>query len=127
MTLKNLARCRLLLQGFGEFAVALLQFFEQSHVLDGDDRLVGEGLEKPDLLFREGTDFGATNINRPDGNTFTEERGHKEGSSARLLLKLPYSLGTRSRFLLASHRHEMVCPIQNGPPGWETATNCRLD
>src|SRR5262245_2437045 len=33
-------RCRrLMLQGF-------LQFFEQSHVLDGDDRLVSEGFEE---------------------------------------------------------------------------------
>ena len=33
-----------------QFAGSLLQFFEQPHVLDGDDRLIGEGLEQSDLL-----------------------------------------------------------------------------
>ena len=39
-------------------AVLLLQFREQPHVLDGDDRLVGERLEERDLLGREGMDLG---------------------------------------------------------------------
>ena len=47
------ARRRLMLQRFGEFRVALLQFFEQPHVLDGDDRLVGEGFEQLDLSVGE--------------------------------------------------------------------------
>ena len=41
---QDLARRRLLLQGLGEVAVAHLQLLEQPHILDGDDRLVGEGL-----------------------------------------------------------------------------------
>ena len=39
-----------MLQRLAQFRVALLQFFEQPHVLDGDDRLVGEGFEQCDLL-----------------------------------------------------------------------------
>ena len=53
MTLKNFTRRRLLLQRFGDFTIALLQFFEQPDVLDGDHGLVGEGLEVADLRLRE--------------------------------------------------------------------------
>ena len=42
---EHLGRCRLMLQGLAQFCVALLEFLEQPHVLDGDDRLVGEGFE----------------------------------------------------------------------------------
>ena len=44
---------RLMLQGLAQFGVALAEFLEQPHVLDGDHRLVGEGLEKRDLLVGE--------------------------------------------------------------------------
>ena len=47
---EHLGRCRLMLQGLAQFCVALLQFFEQPHVLDGDDGLIGEGFEKLDLF-----------------------------------------------------------------------------
>ena len=50
---QDLARRRLLLQRF-------LEFLEQPHVLDGDDRLVGEGLEQLDLLVGEGPHLVAT-------------------------------------------------------------------
>ena len=40
-----------MLQGLAQFRVALAEFFEQSHVLDGDDRLVGEGFDQLDLPF----------------------------------------------------------------------------
>src|SRR4030095_14807711 len=43
---QNLAGRRLLLQ-------RLLRLIEQPHVLDGDDGLVGEGLEQIELLLRE--------------------------------------------------------------------------
>src|SRR5215472_10705834 len=47
-------RCRgLMLQGLAQFCVALLDFFEQSHVLDGYDGLVGESLKKRDLFVCE--------------------------------------------------------------------------
>ena len=51
---EHLGRCRLMLQGFAQFCVALLEFFEQPDVLDGDDGLVGEGFEQRDLLVRKG-------------------------------------------------------------------------
>ena len=37
---------RLMLQRLAQFRIALLQFLEQPHVLDGDHRLVGEGFEE---------------------------------------------------------------------------------
>src|SRR4029453_1164452 len=41
--LKDFAGGGLLLERFGQIAVARLQLLEQPHVLDGDDGLVGEG------------------------------------------------------------------------------------
>ena len=61
-----------MLQRLAQFCVALLQFFEQPHVLDGDHRLVGESFEKRDLLFREGPDFRAANHNCPDRVALTQ-------------------------------------------------------
>jgi len=42
---QDLARGRLLVQGFREVAIPGLQLLKQADVLDGDDGLVGEGLE----------------------------------------------------------------------------------
>src|SRR6266511_5441577 len=44
---QNFTRRGLLLQ-------RLLEFLEQTHVLDGDYGLVGEGFDEVDLVFREG-------------------------------------------------------------------------
>ena len=52
--LQHLRRCSLLLQRFGKLPRALLLRLEQPHVLDGDHRLVGEGLSQLDLLVSEG-------------------------------------------------------------------------
>ena len=43
----------LMLQRLAQFCVALAEFFEQPHVLDGDHRLVGEGLDEIDLPLGE--------------------------------------------------------------------------
>ncbi len=47
--LQDVGRGGLLLERFGEVAVARLELGEQAHVLDGDDRLVGERLQERDL------------------------------------------------------------------------------
>ena len=52
--LEQLAGRRLLLERDPQLAVARLQLGEQAHVLDGDDGLVGEGLQEVDLLVGEG-------------------------------------------------------------------------
>ena len=54
-----------MLQGLAQFCVALLDFLEQPHVLDGDDRLIGEGFEKLDLPFRETAGSGRMSVNAP--------------------------------------------------------------
>ncbi len=41
---EHLGGCRLMLQGLAQFRVALAEFLEQADVLDGDHRLVCEGL-----------------------------------------------------------------------------------
>ena len=64
---QNFAGRRLLVQRFGEIAVAFLQFLEQPHVLDGDDGLVGEGLKQRHLLFGKRLDLRSTNGNHPNG------------------------------------------------------------
>ena len=53
MTRRISRRRRLLLERLGQLAVPSLEFLEQSHVLDGDHGLVGEGLEQGDLPVRE--------------------------------------------------------------------------
>ena len=62
ITPQNLARRRLLFQGFGEIAVAILQFLKQPHILDGDHRLVCEGFQKRNLLIGKRTDFSPPDI-----------------------------------------------------------------
>ena len=54
---EHLGRRRLMLQRLAQFCVALAEFLEQPDVLDGDDRLVGEGFEQFDLLVCEGTNL----------------------------------------------------------------------
>src|SRR5260370_28345498 len=75
----------------GDCEVLLLQFGEESHVLDGDDRLVGEGPEELYLLVREWCGGFPTHRDRSDGMSFPEH-GHGEGASvvghAREALKL---------------------------------------
>ena len=63
---EHLGGRRLMLQGLAQFCVALLQFLEQPDILDGDDRLVGEGLEQCDLLVSKRTDLRSTNKDHPD-------------------------------------------------------------
>jgi hypothetical protein len=58
---RNDAECvrgrRLLLQRLSEVGRALVQFVEQSRVLDGDDRLRCEVLDEFDLLISESANF----------------------------------------------------------------------
>ena len=44
------------------------------HILDGDHRLVGEGGEQADLLFREGLWSGSREPYHTDWNAFAQER-----------------------------------------------------
>src|SRR5262249_5719533 len=50
----------------------LLEFLEKSHVLNSDDRLVGEDFEESYLLLGEWTDLCSANDNGPDWIPFTK-------------------------------------------------------
>ena len=63
-----------LFQRLLQFAGPLLNLLEESHILDGDDRLVGKGLEKLDLLVGEGLGLLAAHHDRPERDPFTQER-----------------------------------------------------
>ena len=64
---QDFTRGRLLLQRF-------LQFLEQPDVLNGDDRLVGEGFEKGNLFVRKRSNFRASNENRSNRNALSQQR-----------------------------------------------------
>ena len=61
--------------GACQFVGSLIQFFEQPHVLDGDDRLVGEGLEKGNLLIGKRLDSFSADVDRTDSDSFAHQ-GH---------------------------------------------------
>jgi len=69
---------RLLGQAVRQLLVALLQLREQAHVLDGDQRLVGEGLQERDLALAERPGFGAADRDGADGAAVAHH-GHAEG------------------------------------------------
>src|SRR5215831_13802945 len=52
-----LGGCCLIFKGFLQLALTRLLGFEQPRVLDGDDGLVGEGVDEFDLAFGEGAHF----------------------------------------------------------------------
>ena len=54
-----------MLQRLAQFRVALLEFLEQTHVLDRNDRLRGKGFSAAQFAFPERTNFRATNMNAP--------------------------------------------------------------
>ena len=72
---EHLGRCGLMLQRLAQFCVALLQFLEQPHVLDGDHCLVGERFQaSANLFLRERADFRPANENRTDRDAFSQQR-----------------------------------------------------
>src|SRR6266511_750681 len=79
---EHLGRCCLILQGLAQFRVALLDFLEQTYVLDGDDGLVGEGFEQRDLLFGKRTNLRAADKNSSDGDALPQQWRGKRCASA---------------------------------------------
>src|SRR5262245_12593774 len=75
-----------MLQSLAQFRVALLDLFEQADVLDCNNGLVCEGLEKGNLFFGEGTYLGSANLNRTDSNSLTKQRRDTDRSRAGHLL-----------------------------------------
>ena len=63
---QHLCRGRLLLQRFLQILRPRLHLVEQAHVLDGDDRLVGEGLQQLDVMRGERARLPAGDADDPD-------------------------------------------------------------
>ena len=72
--LEHFGRRGLLLQRLGEIARARLHFFEQARVLDGDHRLVGEGLHEVDHSRRKRPSFVANEHDHADDFAVPEHR-----------------------------------------------------
>ena len=68
------ARRRLMFQRFAQFRIALAEFLEQPHILDGDHRLIGEGFEQRDLPFERGGLRDGGNAITPMGDSFSQQR-----------------------------------------------------
>src|SRR5215471_6486163 len=64
--------------GLRERTILLLQLSKEPHILDGDDSLVGEGLEEGDLTVCEEPRFGAANHNRTNCAAVLSHQRHAE-------------------------------------------------
>ena len=76
---------------------SLLEFLKQPHVLDRDNRLVGEGFKKRDLAVRKRLDLKPPNEDRTDRYTLAQQRRCEQ----------------RAAFAVAKCRARLKCP---GPP-----------
>ena len=71
---------RLVLARHLQLAVLVLDLVEQAHILDRDDRLVGEGLHEFDLPRREGPRFRLAQDDRALHATPAQERHAEHGA-----------------------------------------------
>ena len=69
-----------MLARFLDLPALVLDLLEQSHVLDGDARLVGEGGSKLDLFFAERSHGEAHQYDDADGIAFTQQRDTQDGA-----------------------------------------------
>ena len=94
---QDLARGGLLFEGLGQGAVATLQFVEQPDVLDGDHRLIGEGLEQRDLLVGEGSGRPRWTMIAPIGTPVPQHRHARARCAGRTRHAAPRGLYSASR------------------------------
>ena len=118
---QDLGRRRLLLQ-------RLFRLVEQPHVLDGDDRLVGEGLEELDLLVGERPHLGPPDGDRPDGLGPAEQRngehcpetvGPRKGTALGVFVNLGLQIGDVDRPPVEHRTSRGRSPRGNAPTGVE--------
>ena len=88
----------LLLQGLRDFARARLHLVKQPHVVDRDHRLISEGGDEVDLLFREGFDFPALQGDDADRSAFAQQRNAEKRA------KLTDRLGIKARVFRIGER-----------------------
>ena len=80
---QDFARRRLVVERFGELAVAGLQFLREPVLLDRDGRLDGESLKQRDLLWRERANLQAAERDDTEDSVSGEERRHEHRSDPR--------------------------------------------
>src|SRR5262249_297975 len=91
-------RMPLLLKRLAQLARARLYIVEQADVLDGDYRLIGEGLQQRDLALRERSNLGTWNSDRTDRMAVTQH-GHRQDASIR------HHLGETQDTIVAIRQH----------------------
>src|SRR5215471_5542617 len=69
---EHLSCRRLMLQGLAQLCVALLDLFEQSDILDGNDRMVRKGFQKFNLSIRERTYLSSPDDDYTNGGSLSE-------------------------------------------------------
>ena len=106
-----------MLQCLAQFRVALLEFFEQPDILDRNDRLIGEGFKKRDLLVRERPNFRAANKNDPDWHALAQQWRGKDSPSATALLVIELDSGNSASTLRISHERGSACRSRTARPG----------
>ena len=67
------------IRGSGLLLQQFPQLVEEPRVLDGDDGLIGEGLEQGDLSLGEELDLGAAQRDRADRDAFPHQGHAKDG------------------------------------------------
>src|SRR6516164_10964986 len=83
---------RLVLARLFKLPTLVLNFIEQSHVLDGYARLVGEGRHQVDLLVGEGANDLAHQDDSANRMVFAQERYAEDCAKPDLLLHFPISI-----------------------------------
>src|SRR5262245_38336407 len=83
---EHLGGCGLMLQRLAQFRIALLDFFEQAHVFDGNHCLVSEGLEKADLTIGERTDLQSADHDSSNRGPLSQQRRSKYSAMSKAFL-----------------------------------------
>src|SRR5262249_1218973 len=119
---EHLRRCRLMLQGFTQLRVALLEFFKQPHVLNRDDSLGRKGFKEFNLLSGERTDLLSTDRNSSNRNPLAQQRCDKQCPRAGPLLAC---LGTTklSFYLYREIVHMNCLPLNYSTTSWAVSVN----
>src|SRR5215813_949977 len=111
----------LVFQGLAQLGIALLDLLEQSYILDGDDGLVRECLEKSDLFVAERPDFCAANNNGSNSFIFPQQGCNRHSASARTLLEESRFWKLRLKF--SRDVVDVDCrPVDHGPSCWVAST-----
>ena len=114
---QDLTDCSLLLQRLGEIVGALLNVLEQSNVLDGNHRLVGESGHQIDLLLAEWVHLVAGERKDADRRPVTQERHAEDGSEPKCPL-----IASRTVFGIGQHVGDMNdLALQRDAPNRATA------